>query len=227
MQPARRLEPRMITLALSGHSSPNCCGTPRAGTPNADHYRARVSVQYATTAPSFRRPNCTVRPHTGPGSAKDRGLPVSEAGNGAAQAVSTEPNARFPPRYADRWPRAHLRRARRLRRPPRQERAQGQTGRQDAGSHNTARGQQDGPGGGHAPTQERGYLGRDNGKDGMATAYRPWVHGRRDEESRIHRRVFQTRGWGAHLPHQQVIANYSLPGPPGTCRGGLHCLNSQ
>jgi hypothetical protein len=30
----------------------------------------------------------------------------------------------------------------------------------------TARGQQDGPGGGHAPAQERSHLGRDHGKNG-------------------------------------------------------------
>ena len=91
----------------------------------------------------------------------------------------------------------------------REERAPGQTGRQDAGSHRTARGQQDSPSGCHAPTQERSHSVRDHGKDGLAKAYRPRVHGRRDEEGWIHRRVFQAWGRRAHLPHQQVIANYS------------------
>jgi hypothetical protein len=61
---------------------------------------------------------------------------------------SRKPNARL--KVAHRWPRAWPQRQGDPEGQSRKEPAQGQEGRQDAASHHTARGQQDGPGAGHA-----------------------------------------------------------------------------
>jgi len=76
----------------------------------------------------------------------------------------------------------------------RQERAQGQNGRQDAGSRRAARRQQDRPGGRHAATQGRRDDLRDHEDHGLAAAYGPRLHGRRDEEGRVRGRVLQAGG---------------------------------
>ena len=72
--------------------------------------------------------------------------------------------------------------------------AQGQNGSQGAGTRRAARGQQDRPGGGHAATEGRSDDFRDHEDHGLAAAYRPRLHGRRDEEGRVRGRVLQAGG---------------------------------
>jgi hypothetical protein len=79
---------------------------------------------------------------------------------------------------------------------PRQEGAPGQKGcRGGACRHRSAPGQQDGPGGRYAATQERRHPGGDHADHGMAEAHGTRLHGRRDEEGRARCRVLQAR-WG-------------------------------
>ena len=66
--------------------------------------------------------------------------------------------------------------------------------------------------------------GRDHGEDGLAAAHRPRLHGRRDEEGRLHRRVLQAGGRGADVSHQQVTSTRLPSRPPGSGRGGLSCF---
>ena len=98
-------------------------------------------------------------------------------------------------------------------RPAPEESAQGQESREAGeigGERRAARGQQDGAGGRDAPTQERRHAGGDHGADGLAEAHRPRVHGWRDEESRVYRRVLQIREGRAQLSDQPVAPPRSL-----------------
>ena len=108
---------------------------------------------------------------------------------------------------------------------PRQEAAQSKESRQESGKRWSARGQQDGSSRRHAPAEKRRYPFRDHGQNGLAEAYCPRLHGRRDVEGRLHRRVLQARERRADLPHQRVASNPSFR-PPGSGRGGLFSLVS-
>ena len=90
-----------------------------------------------------------------------------------------------------------------------------------AGNRRAARRQQDGPGGRDAPAEERRHAGGDHGQDGLAEAHRPRVHGRRDEEGRVHRRVLQTREGRAHLPDQPVASAPSSLARPAPAAAGF------
>jgi hypothetical protein len=48
---------------------------------------------------------------------------------------------------------------------------------------------------------------RDYGQDGMAKAHRPRLHGGRDEEGRVRRRVLQIRQRRAHLVKLEIDQN--------------------
>ena len=84
-----------------------------------------------------------------------------------------------------------------------------------------ARRQQDRPGGRDAAAQGRRHAGGDHGPDGLAEAHRPRVHGRRDEEGRVHRRVLQVREGRAHLPDQPVAPAPSLLARPASAAAGF------
>ena len=116
-------------------------------------------------------------------------------GLGSPPRPRRNPRSRRPtrrPRVAHRRPRARPPRPRQPRRPPPPRTRPRPKRPPRRGKRRAARGQQDSPGGRHAPAQERRHAGRDHGKDGMAKAHRPRLHGRHDEEGRIHRRVLQT-----------------------------------
>ena len=53
------------------------------------------------------------------------------------------------------------------------------------------------------------------------TTHRQRVHGRRDEEGRIHRRILQIRQGRTHLPRQPVASDALPYSPPGSNPGGL------
>ena len=81
---------------------------------------------------------------------------------------SRKPNAM--PKVAHSPPRPRRPRARRPTRPPLPRKRNGQQVGPCAGNHGTAPGQQGGPGGGHAATQERRYAVRDYEDHGLAEA---------------------------------------------------------
>src|ERR1019366_5412052 len=73
------------------------------------------------------------------------------------------------------------------------------------------------------------HAGRDHEQDGLAEAHRPWVHGRRDEESRVHRRVLQTGGRRANLSDQPVASNPFPLARPAPAAAGFFasCLDTR
>ena len=84
---------------------------------------------------------------------------LGEAAKPETQPV--QPKAERKAKGGTQAARARPRTVRRQESHGRQEHAQGQTGRPDAGSRRAARGQYDGPGGGHAPAEERSHSSRD------------------------------------------------------------------
>jgi hypothetical protein len=75
---------------------------------------------------------------------------------------------------------------------PCQARAQSQEiGRDRREAQGRTRRLQNGPSGRDAATQERRYTFRDHGQNGLAKTYGEGLHGRRNEEGRVRRRILQ------------------------------------
>src|SRR5258708_21359374 len=72
-----------------------------------------------------------------------------------------------------------------------------------------------------SPCAPSAFACRNHGPNGLAEAHGTRVHGRRDEESRILRRVLQARGRRAYLPNQQVASALSLLARPASAAAGF------